>query len=257
MEAPSSRRSASSARGRLHLNSDWALLEPVDVRGRAVPPDAWSHTVWLTNLANHAQPLIRYDLGDRGRIASAPCGCGSLLPVIDVLGRSDDTLHLLDSQQHEIALSPLALATVLEDEAGLCEFQLRHLAETFGAHVTARHAATPFLSRDPMAVEGASAAVSLVMEADDNARKVARAAFEAAVGSAPNTTWSRLRCDAYGFARFDEESTVAVAHRARCDERGLDGRSRDQRRRRAVAVARRGCWRRVAGDGLLWPQPFP
>ncbi|HEX6362855.1 MAG TPA: AMP-binding protein, partial [Albitalea sp.] len=50
---------------RLHLNSDWAILESVDAAGRPVPPGEAGCTTLLTNLANHLQPLIRYDLGDR------------------------------------------------------------------------------------------------------------------------------------------------------------------------------------------------
>ena len=53
------------AHGALHLNSDWAILEPVDAQGRAVPAGETGATTLLTNLANHVQPLIRYDLGDR------------------------------------------------------------------------------------------------------------------------------------------------------------------------------------------------
>jgi len=48
----------------------------------------------LTNLANHVQPLIRYDLGDRIMVHEARCGCGSFLPVIELQGRDDDTLWL-------------------------------------------------------------------------------------------------------------------------------------------------------------------
>jgi phenylacetate-coenzyme A ligase PaaK-like adenylate-forming protein len=80
--------------GRLHLNSDWAILEPVDANGRPVPPGVPGTTTLLTNLANHVQPLIRYDLGDRVTLQPLACECGSRLPVIDVLGRDDDTLHL-------------------------------------------------------------------------------------------------------------------------------------------------------------------
>ena len=39
-------------RGWLHVNSDWAILEPVDADYRPAPPGEPSHTVLLTNLAN-------------------------------------------------------------------------------------------------------------------------------------------------------------------------------------------------------------
>lgn len=109
---------------RLHLNSDWVLLEPVDRHGRAVPPGQPCHTTLLTNLANHVQPLIRYDLGDRVRFHAAPCSCGSALPVIEVEGRIDDALHVRGDAGRSVCLPPLALTTVLEDEAGCVDFQL-------------------------------------------------------------------------------------------------------------------------------------
>ena len=84
-------------------------------------------TTLLTNLANHVQPLIRYDLGDRVTVHAAPCACGSALPVIDVQGRSDHALRLGRSDRHAALVLPLALSTVLEDEAGLFDFQLVQL----------------------------------------------------------------------------------------------------------------------------------
>lgn len=110
--------------GGLHLNSDWAILEPVDAQGRAVAPGTASATTLLTNLANHLQPLIRYDLGDSVTVQPAACACGSSLPVIEVQGRSDDSLHLGRRGTATVCVPPLAVATVLEDDAGLFDFQL-------------------------------------------------------------------------------------------------------------------------------------
>ncbi len=110
--------------GSLHLNSDWVILEPVDAQGRHVPHGQAGSTTLLTNLANHVQPLIRYDLGDRVTFQSEPCACGSHLPVINVSGRDDDTLQLTGSPRGTcVKVVPLALSTVLED-AGLFDFQL-------------------------------------------------------------------------------------------------------------------------------------
>ena len=110
--------------GRLHLNADWVILEPVDDAGRAVAPGEFGATTLLTNLANHVQPVIRYDLGDHVRFVPGACACGSALPVIEVQGRADDVLTLEASDGHEVHLAPLALTTVLEDEAGVFDFQL-------------------------------------------------------------------------------------------------------------------------------------
>jgi phenylacetate-CoA ligase len=111
--------------GRMHLNADWVILEPVDARGRPVPDGEFGATTLLTNLANHVQPIIRYDLGDRVRFLPVACACGSSLPVIEVQGRADDVLTLQDRSGHAVHLAPLALTTVLEDEGGVFDFQLR------------------------------------------------------------------------------------------------------------------------------------
>ena len=110
--------------GSLHLNSDWAILESVDENGAAVQPGTAGTATLLTNLANHVQPIIRYDLGDRVTMAAAACACGSHLPVLEVEGRCDDTLHLGAPDEPTVKILPLAVTTVLEDDAGLFEFQL-------------------------------------------------------------------------------------------------------------------------------------
>ncbi|HKB53006.1 MAG TPA: phenylacetate--CoA ligase family protein [Ramlibacter sp.] len=114
--------------GALHLNSDWAILEPVDEHLHPVPPGVASYTALLTNLANHVQPIIRYDLGDRVLMHRHPCACGSPLPVIDVQGRCDEMLVLCGRNGAPVRLLPLALTTVLEDEGGVFDFQLVQVA---------------------------------------------------------------------------------------------------------------------------------
>ena len=66
--------------GRLHLNSDWFVVEPIDAEGRPVPPDARSDGLLVTNLANYVQPVIRYQLGDSVVISDRRCACGTPLP---------------------------------------------------------------------------------------------------------------------------------------------------------------------------------
>ncbi|HSQ71988.1 MAG TPA: AMP-binding protein, partial [Rubrivivax sp.] len=113
------------AHGHLHVNADWVILEAVDASHRPVLPGKLSHTTLLTNLANHLQPLIRFDIGDRIVLGGEPCPCGSALPVVQVQGRSDDMLVVPGRDGAAVTLLPLALSTVLEDEAGLFAFQLR------------------------------------------------------------------------------------------------------------------------------------
>lgn len=111
-------------RGALHLNDDWVVLEPVDEDYRPVPPDTPSASVLLTNLANHVQPLIRYELGDSVTRVSKPCACGRPFPVIRVDGRRDEILRLHDAQDHEVPVLPMALCTAVEEGAGVHRFQV-------------------------------------------------------------------------------------------------------------------------------------
>jgi phenylacetate-coenzyme A ligase PaaK-like adenylate-forming protein len=110
--------------GRLHLNSDWVILESVDAEGRLVPPGEPGAATLLTNLANHVQPLIRYELGDRITWRAGACECGSRLPALEVQGRVDDAIVLRDHRRRPVRLLPLALTTVLEDRAQVFDFLL-------------------------------------------------------------------------------------------------------------------------------------
>lgn len=110
--------------GRLHVNGDWVILEPIEADGRPTPSGQASHTTLVTNLANHVQPLIRYDIGDSIVRHAEACPCGSPLPVISVQGRDDAPLRLRAGGGRTVMLLPLALTTVLEEEAGLFDFQL-------------------------------------------------------------------------------------------------------------------------------------
>jgi len=105
--------------GLLHVNSDWYLFEPVDENYQPVAPGVVSHTVLVTNLANRVQPIIRYDLGDRVKLAATPCGCGNRLPAITVEGRASDLLSFEAPDGTVVTVLPLALVTVIEETPGV------------------------------------------------------------------------------------------------------------------------------------------
>ena len=114
--------------GRLHLNDDWVLLEPVDAQDQPVPVGTASHSVLLTNLANRVQPLIRYRLGDSVTTHPDDCPCGNHRPSFTVEGRCDDTLHFPNAAGDMVHLSPMAVTTALEEGADVHRFQLRQTA---------------------------------------------------------------------------------------------------------------------------------
>lgn len=116
--------------GRLHVNADWVILEPVDAEYRPVPAGEASHTCLLTSLANRVQPILRYDLGDCVTAAPGACPCGSPLPTVQIEGRREDVLRFRTSGAATVSLLPLALATVIEETPGVRAFQLIRSAET-------------------------------------------------------------------------------------------------------------------------------
>ncbi|MFC7590800.1 hypothetical protein ACFQYP_49310 [Nonomuraea antimicrobica] len=92
--------------GWMHLNADWAILEPVDEQYRPVPAGRPSHTVLLTNLANRIQPILRYDLGDAVQTRLGHCPCGHPGPAVRVQGRAADLLTFPRADGGEPASSP-------------------------------------------------------------------------------------------------------------------------------------------------------
>lgn len=82
-------------RNGLHVNIEKVKMEFVEENsGHPVPMEHWGRTL-LTKLDDFAFPLIRYEVGDRGRWLTRKCSCGITLPLIDnVKGRESDTLHL-------------------------------------------------------------------------------------------------------------------------------------------------------------------
>ena len=110
--------------GRLHVNADWVILEPVDAAGEPVAPGTASHTTLLTNLANRVQPLIRYDLGDSVTVIPTACPCGNPLPSIRPEGRRDEILWVELPDGASLPLIPLVLATAVEESPGLLRYQV-------------------------------------------------------------------------------------------------------------------------------------
>ena len=105
----------------LHVNSDWAVLEPVDADCRPTPPGEQSHTVLLSNLANRVQPILRYDLGDSVVMRPDPCPCGNPLPAIRVRGRSADALSFPTPHGERVSIPPLALEVDHAPGVELCQ----------------------------------------------------------------------------------------------------------------------------------------
>jgi phenylacetate-coenzyme A ligase PaaK-like adenylate-forming protein len=108
--------------GGMHLPDDLVIVEPVDADGIPVPPGTPAAKVYITNLYNHTQPLIRFEVSDALTVVEGPCACGSAHRRIDALtGRND----LVFEYGSGIRLYPMVLGLALDAERGLVEYQVR------------------------------------------------------------------------------------------------------------------------------------
>ena len=71
------------AQGNFHIFSDLVKLESLPVDGE--------HRLLVTSLSNRVMPMIRYELGDLGRLQAGQCSCGSPFPLmaLDVCRKND------------------------------------------------------------------------------------------------------------------------------------------------------------------------
>lgn len=73
----------------LHVFAEGVFLEYLDPPAPGLP-----HPLVVTDLLNHAMPLIRYEIGDLAIPADKPCPCGRGLPLLsEVSGRTADFLY--------------------------------------------------------------------------------------------------------------------------------------------------------------------
>jgi phenylacetate-CoA ligase len=115
------------------LATDSCIVELVDAAGQPVPDGTPSAKVLVTNLFNHLQPLIRYELNDSFTAQPAAAAHGRLR--VTVQGRADDILRYGHAEIH-----PLALRSILLTHAGVLDYQVRQTARGIDVRVLAQHA---------------------------------------------------------------------------------------------------------------------
>jgi phenylacetate-CoA ligase len=138
--------------GRMHVSSDYGIVEIVDDAGDPAPLGDVGHLV-CTGLINGAQVLLRYRTGDMGSWGINPCKCGSALPVLaSIAGRSTDALLLRDGRkvfrvgtiaeriacikEYQIIQDDIGLYTInVVVSAPLHDFETKELIENLQAHV--------------------------------------------------------------------------------------------------------------------------
>lgn len=101
-----------------HINSDWLLVEFIK-DGEATVEEEGS--IILTSLYNYGMPLIRYEVGDTGKLLERKCCCGRGLPLMaPALGRSVDYFILPDNSM----ISPYSMTCAVENVEGMKQYQI-------------------------------------------------------------------------------------------------------------------------------------
>lgn len=102
----------------IRFAEDTCIVELVDAAGRRVGPGETADRVYVTNLVNLAQPLIRYELTDRMTEVVGDHPDGHLRAIVE--GRSDEALRWGD-----VAVHPLVVRSVLVSHPLVSEYQVR------------------------------------------------------------------------------------------------------------------------------------
>jgi len=101
-----------------HINCDWLLVEFIKDGRAAVEKEG---SIIVTSLYNYGMPLIRYEVGDTGRLLERRCHCGRGLPLMTpALGRSVDYFILPDNS----VVSPYAMTCAVENIEGMKQYQI-------------------------------------------------------------------------------------------------------------------------------------
>lgn len=108
---------------RMHINADWAIVEPVDRNLNPVAYGEESSGVLLTNLANLVSPVIRYYVSDRIVLHDAPCACGLPFPYIDIEGRKEDTLEFAGSSGEMLPVPSILFVKISMEIPGCDQVQ--------------------------------------------------------------------------------------------------------------------------------------
>lgn len=110
--------------GGMHVNADWALLEVVDENYQPVPLGEKGAKVLITNLANHVQPIIRYEVGDVVVMAKDRCDCGNNMPLIDRVEGRDSDMFYIETKDGKRPLQPSVFELALGRMLDAREYQL-------------------------------------------------------------------------------------------------------------------------------------
>jgi phenylacetate-CoA ligase len=105
--------------GQYHVQAEGVVLEVLDMHGEPCGAGETGRIV-VTDLHNHAMPLIRYDIGDFAAVGE-PCPSGIGLPTLaQMLGRRRNLVVHADGRRHW----PLTGFTKFRDVAPVLRYQV-------------------------------------------------------------------------------------------------------------------------------------
>lgn len=123
----------------MHLWEDLILVEVVDADDQPVAPGVPGHKVLITNLINHLQPLIRYELSDSVTLATGPNPTGRpfrRLSAVD--GRSHEIITLPAPGGGTVAVHPAHLRTPLDASPDVVQYQITYDGSGLTGHIVLR-----------------------------------------------------------------------------------------------------------------------
>ena len=93
-------------------------------------PEGEAGEVVVTPLSDTGMALLRYRVGDRGRLSSQPCACGSRARVLTLLGRSAHSLTV-DSETFSVEHLMDRLAVLGVTDPADCQLQVLWADNTY------------------------------------------------------------------------------------------------------------------------------
>jgi phenylacetate-CoA ligase len=116
----------------MRFATDMCIVDLVDARNQPVADGTASAKVLVTNLHNHTQPLICYELTDRF-IRHPADGDPYLHAAVE--GRADEIFRY-----GTVTIHPLVIRTVMVKTPGVIEYQVRQTEDGIAAAVVANGA---------------------------------------------------------------------------------------------------------------------
>ncbi len=108
--------------GSMHITSENLYVEILDEQNRVSAKDG---KIVITELHNRAQPLVRYELGDYGRLGTSECACGRKLPILEnIHGRAYDIIVGPEGRKYHPEFFIYIFEELKQKSESILQFQL-------------------------------------------------------------------------------------------------------------------------------------